>query len=76
MSQDYTWVEYSGWLQRETNGAVMFKAEGGEELWIPKSQLGEINYEDFGDTEDIEVESAVTGFEVSSWFGAKEGLTP
>ena len=55
----YVVIDFDSW-ERETDAAELYVI-GGKEKWIPKSVLGEVDFEE-------------NTIEVREWFAKKEGL--
>ena len=66
-------VEFFGHIRTQTDKAVLFKSDGGTELWVPRSVLGAITYPN-GDSLLVRSSSRVEAIELAEWFANKEGL--
>lgn len=72
-----TWVQYDGWILRETEKAFAVAAypeARSPEIWIPKKQCQLVTYADGGDVTDIREGCRITAMKLSVWFARKEGL--
>ena len=65
-------VEVEGHFEHVTDNAVLLHV-GGENLWLPLSQLGTITYED-GDDPDIYLNTSVEAIEMPLWLARAKGL--
>jgi hypothetical protein len=70
---DRIWARIDGVLGKETSRAVMFLVDGRCK-WIPKSQLGRIEYEEGGDSREIRVGQAVRSVEVPPWLAREKDI--
>ena len=76
MPNDYTTVEYDGYVTHITNGAIGLSIEHGTEqpeLWIPRKLTGTIEYHDGGDTM-FRKYGAIRSLQVADWYVRREGL--
>lgn len=66
-------ADIEGVLEAETENAIGIKCGADEMVWIPKSQLGHITYED-GDSFDVRINENVEAVEIPVWLAREKGL--
>ncbi len=69
------WCDCVGQVAKESDEAVAFEVKGRSKwLWVPKSKLTTIQYEQGGDDEAIRVGSKVLAIEVPLWLARQHDL--
>jgi len=75
------WCEYQGFVAKETDKAIGLHTEfpaphGSIEMWLPKSQLKGVEYDDGGDSLDIREGEGIRAVLVPRWLADKNDLGP
>lgn len=63
------WVLVNAKIERQTKAAVLFGT-----VWIPKSMIYSIEYDEGGDADDIRIGQLVRSVCVPEWFAEKNDL--
>ncbi len=70
------WYDYAGFVVAETDKAVGLGTEypGDVEMWLPKSQLSGIEYDEGGDSDEVRVGEGLRAVRLPQWLAEEKDL--